>query len=226
MRSYLAALVTCSVLFAPPARAQEVEAPSAGQTSLGVGLRLGIAFPMGSVSGGGGPLGDYFSAAAPVGVDLGYFIDRSWFFGVYGQYGLARASNDTALLGACAQPGVACSGRALRVGVETWWRLGQPTQRIRAWAGVAVGYEWAMLRGEDATGSANLTLGGVELVPVQLGVDFSLGSLVTLGPYVALGLGRYSTVSVDSGSTSTSGDIQNASWHEWLHLGVKATLAP
>jgi len=226
MRSYLAALVTCSVLVASSARAQEAEGPSAGRATVGVGLRLGFALPMGDVSSGGGPLTDYFGSAVPVGLDLGYFLDRSWFIGAYGQYGLANTSNDTALLGACAQRGVSCSGRTLHAGLETWWLGGQPSDRARLWAGFAVGYEWATLRGEDITGSADLTLHGFELVPVQVGVDFSAGSLVTIGPYASIGLGKYSTVAVDSGSGSSSEDIRGTSWHAWVHLGVKATLAP
>jgi hypothetical protein len=62
---------------------------------------------------------------------------------------------------------------------------------------------------------------------VQLGGDYWLAPRFAVGPFMAFTFGRFSTVALDASSAgqsqSTSQDIEDEAWHEWLQLGLKGT---
>jgi len=74
--------------------------------------------------------------------------------------------------------------------------------------------------------SGTLDVSGWEFANLQLGIDFALGSVVKIGPWVSFSIGQYGTVGGSSGGTGLSGDITNKTIHEWIMGGVRLVVLP
>ncbi|HSP19177.1 MAG TPA: hypothetical protein VLQ79_06675, partial [Myxococcaceae bacterium] len=69
-------------------------------------------------------------------------------------------------------------------------------------------------------------LSGWEYGNLQVGVDFAVGSLVKLGPWVSFSVTQYSKISASDTTGSISTDIPNKTLHEWLMVGVRLVFLP
>jgi len=183
-------------------------------------LRVGIGVPFGAAyqSGAGSDqsLSEIDSFTIPIQLDLGVRLGGSWFLGGYFSYGFAGSNTTTS----CSTSGD-CSPSTLRVGGQVHWHpLGSAS--IDPWIGIGSGYE--KLSVSSSSGTA--TLSGWEFANLQLGVDFALGSLFRIGPWVSFSIGQYGSA---SGSTSGGGvtiDLQNKTIHQWLMGGVRLVILP
>lgn len=177
-------------------------------------LRLGYALPLGDVSDGS-KLSDGTSGQLPIWIDAGYLVTPNILVGVYGQYGIVFVKD--------CPSGASCSGHDIRLGVQGQYHI-SPQQSVDPWFGLGFGYE-IFGASQSANGqSADLTVKGFEFLNLQGGADFRVGSAFSIGPFVALSLGKYSTAKVTSPFGDVDGDIEKTAMHEWLTLGLKGTL--
>jgi len=151
-------------------------------------LRVGFGLPLGSAAGnasgtGEQKLSDWSSFTIPIQLDLGLRLGGSWFLGGYFSYGFG-GSVDSAV---CTN---GCTPSTLRFGGQVHWH---PLGNVATdpWIGLGSGYEELRVSASDGNGS----LSGWEFANLQLGLDFALGSVVKIGPWVSFSIGQYGTVS-------------------------------
>jgi hypothetical protein len=176
-----------------------------------VAVRLGIAPALGSAAADV-PVSDTVRFQVPV------QLDALWAFGPfavggYGSWGWAR-------VGGCDG---SCSGSVTRVGLQGTWTA-PPVRGAEPWAGVAAGYEWATERRALPPGDVTTGWRGFELLALQGGIDWRLRRNVAIGPFLLVGGGRYTDVTLDTGVDSASADLANKAVHVWVHLGVRLRL--
>ena len=204
---------------APPPPVAQQSASRAGSTFDGPGVdfgaRLGYAVPLGSIDSGD-KTSDTFSGAIPVILEVGYRFNANITVGALFQYGVAQVKDQNP----CGTNGVTCSGSIVRLGVEALYNFNLEGT-FTPWAGIGTGYEWMGVSAEQGSQSASVGAHGFEFVNLQAGGDFRLGPQFMLGPFAALSVGQYSTVTTDGGGMSSSTDIPNKAIHEWLQLGVR-----
>lgn len=118
--------------------------------------------------------------AMPLGADVGIRIDGRTFVGAFFQYGLFGSRRSAFCNGTC-------SSNTGEAGVEVLWHpLGN--SGMDPWLGLGTGYEWTTFADSpSASGSSS----GWEIICVQFGVDFALGSVMKLGPYASFSVTEY-----------------------------------
>ncbi len=192
-----AALVLAVVVVAMPSRADD--------SGVTLALRSGFNVPMGNISGDpGASLSDLTSGTVPIWIDAGYRFNKSILAGAYFQYGFSSLKNCTG----------SCSASNIRLGIEGIYNF-MPDAVFAPWAGLGIGYEVMNV----SVGSVDTSIKGFEFLNLQVGGDYRVSPMFSVGPFVALSLAKYSTIS----QGSISGDILNTSAHEWLQLGLKGT---
>jgi hypothetical protein len=178
-------------------------------------FRTGAAVPSAGV--GGTPtlyLSDLVSAGIPLWGAAAVRLDDHVSLGAFASYSVLFRKNCPA--------STSCSGHDVRAGIDLQVHpLGAAA--VDPWAGVGFGYEW--LTATDSGGGVTQQLGvrGFELASVEAGVDFALAPALGVGPFAALAFGQYDEASL-SGPVSASSPVANKTLHEWLMLGVRATL--
>jgi len=214
-----AAAATSPTAAAPAPVAASTE-PDPNATHFEASLRVGFGLPLGSAAGnasGGGEqkLSDWSSFTVPIQLDIGVRLGGSWFLGGYFSYGFG-GSVDSAI---CNN---GCTPSTLRIGGQVHWH---PLGNVATdpWIGLGSGYEELKVSASDGNGS----LTGWEFGNLQLGLDFALGSVVKIGPWVSFSIGQYGTVSAaGTGGGSASVPIPNKTIHEWLMGGVRLVILP
>jgi hypothetical protein len=161
--------------------------------------------PFGSVDGGDtGALSHYTSGAFPLVVDADVRLPGHFLVGVLFQYASLR---DPADCGNNCFP----SSSATRLGVTLGYRRELGT-RLRAQAGLGVGYEWLAVNGSE-----ELRWSGLELGRLETGADYLVAPRVALGPFVSFSLSRYT-----NGPLDVMGNANPPALHSWLLFGVRA----
>ena len=206
-----------------------------GPTGIELGLRTGYALPLGDASGGrtlttstgtttttttttGSSLSDGVSGQIPLWVDVGYRFTPNFYVGGFFQYGFAFIPNNAET--GCGQGGVSCSGHDVMFGVNAHYHV-MPDAPFDPWIGLGFGYETLTFNLSQAGQSADVSASGWQFVNFQVGGDYHVTPSFGVGPFVALSLGQYSSVSVSGGGSSTSNDIANKAMHEWLTFGLR-----
>jgi hypothetical protein len=224
-------LVSASLLFAVPARADDFyaeanptavtkQAPRDPNSGLQLGLRSGFGLPFGKLFGDANVRSD-LKGVIPIWVDAGYRFNPSIYVGAYGAfgYGLVNTSNNE-----CGSDGVSCSAYDVRLGVNAQYHF-RPKTSVDPWAGLGVGYEWLHSKGSGPGGSVSQTLDGFELFGLQIGADFEVDATFKLGPFVGYSVGTFGhgTKSQKNALVDASADagISNTATHEWLTLGLR-----
>ncbi len=198
--------------------------PAGDRGAIQVGLRFGYGVPFGKTGRTATDLVDNdlsssISGQIPIGFDAGYLITPHVYVGLLFQYGfgLVGSAGDRF----CNQSGVTCSASDTTLGIGAHFHL-NPTASFDPWIGLGVGYEWFDLSTSFAGQSGSLTESGLEYVNVQLGGDIGVAPNLAVGPFVSFSAGQYGSVSQDNVATgSTSRDIVDKSFHEWLLFGVR-----
>jgi len=203
MRTPLAAAVILAALaVGRTARAEPV-----------VGLRVAIAPAVGSAAGDV-PVSDALSLQVPVQLDA-LWRTGPFAAGVYGSWGIARD-------GACG--GGSCSASVSRLGIQATWSFA-PISGAEPWAGIGTGYEWAGASWKRSGTSVDTRWRGLELAEAQGGVDWRLGRRLAVGPYLLVGVGRYSSYTVETAFESATAEIAQKAVHAWIHVGVRGRLS-
>jgi hypothetical protein len=209
--SRAAALAVC--LGVAPAGGEEL------RTSFEAGVRVGLAFPLGDIAQDAA-LVDSIAWSVPLQIDAGARIGPA-FVGGYFSYAFGKAGSK--LDGLASK-----SASDVRVGFEVLWHFA-PGASVDPWAGLGIGYEWLNFSAPVGTSTVSVSVRGFEFVNAQAGLDFTLGSLFRIGPYVLANLGQYATGSGDitgasGGTVSGTSDIQNKRLHSWLSMGLRVAL--
>lgn len=214
MRKLVALISIMAAAAAVPAQADD-----SGFTTA---LRLGYGIPMGDAVKDG-KLSDGLNGMIPFWLDAGYRVDKSVFFGAYFQYGIGLVNKSNALGGVCDQGGASCSSYDLRFGLEGIYKF-SPDSSFAPWIGLGIGYEMTHIQIDFGGQTAKLDLRGFEFVNLQLGGDFKVSPMFSVGPYVALSIAQYSNEKLEiPGQPTVDGSIADKGIHEWLQLGLKGT---
>jgi hypothetical protein len=198
-------------------------APLASQAQVQLGLRLGYAPAMGDAAEDA-KMSDAVKAQIPLQLDAAYKVTRDIAVGGYFAYGFGQTGD---LFGVCGLPGVDCSARILRVGVQGLYTFNQVQAPLVPWAGVGFGYEVGSLEAKsDLLGKATFTYGGFELLNLQVGGDYRVNERFAVGPYLQLSIAQYSNAKIEddtiTGSIGDSdGDIDEKAMHQWFGFGIR-----
>jgi opacity protein-like surface antigen len=179
-----------------------------------LGLRIGFGYPVGNEGAVAGSsntsLHNDISGMIPVWIDAGFRANPNVYVGAFFQYGFAFVNNDQNP--DCAQSGVSCSAKDLRLGVNVHYHF-SPGQSFDPWVGVGAGYEWLTLDASVGSTSLSQTAGGFEFGNLQLGGDFAVAPNFGIGPFFAVTLAEYNHLS--------DADLGTKSIHGWLMGGVR-----
>jgi hypothetical protein len=203
-----------------PAPAAASSEPDPNATHFEASLRVGFGLPLGTAAGnasgsGEQKLSDWASFTVPIQLDVGVRLGGSWFLGGYFSYGFGGSVDSSV----CSS---GCTPSTLRFGGQVHWH---PLGNVGTdpWIGLGSGYEELKISASDGNGS----LSGWEFANLQLGLDFAVGSVVKIGPWVSFSIGQYGTVSAaGTGGGSASVPIANKTIHEWLMGGVRLVILP
>lgn len=202
------------------AAALALPAQAGAQVSLGV--RLGWAAAMGDAEKDG-KLSDGVKSQVPIQLDALYAVTKDIAVGAYFSYGFGQIGDefDRAV---CGVPGVDCSARDYRLGVQGLYTFRQLGPTFVPWAGIGFGYEWGSLEAKADVGKATFSSRGFELLNLQVGGDWAAGERFAIGPFVSLSIAQYSKQKVENTvdpSQNFDGSIPDKAVHEWLQLGVR-----
>ncbi|HKQ70201.1 MAG TPA: hypothetical protein VJT73_12720 [Polyangiaceae bacterium] len=196
-------------------------APESPARGVSVGLRVGYAFPIGSLATNDS-LGSNFGGMLPLWLDAGYRVSEQVYLGGYFQYGFAFVSSEV-----CPTP-LGCSASDLRFGVDAHWHfrsLVDPAKALGAfdpWVGLGAGYEIATTRLSLAGTTGHQTNSGFEFGNLQMGGDYLGLGPVRLGGFAALTLARYTQQSNSTPGGSLDSAIREPANHLWFMLGVRS----
>jgi hypothetical protein len=190
--------------------------PAAARAGVTLGARLGWAIPGGDITEGI-KLSDQIDGQVPLWLDLGWSFDQRLALGVYFRY--AANVRDSDAIGSCDFWDADCGGYGLGAGAQLTWRL---SPNAGPWIGAFGGFEALSFEARLRPGDnlADQAFRGWE-VGGQGGIDFALGP-VLLGPYVAVGVGRFTVVDLDLGDIGGPvADIRDEANHTWINLGLR-----
>jgi outer membrane protein W len=209
-----AALLATSLCLAPAAA-------TAQDSGFSLGVRAAYAVPFGTATDGTS-LNDLAAGAVPLQVDADYRLSREWLIGVSFAYGPVRIADE-------AKRSLEAAGLS-DVGGHRQQVLSLQVARhfnsdgsFRPWVGLSGGYEWTRFAGGKLPSGMETEIGMAGPTGAfMIGGDFAVSPRVTVGPYVAVDLGRYgrNLVWVEDGDT-TSTSIDDKAVHQWLRAGVK-----
>ena len=219
MRSSMRIVLAVLLLAARGAAAADTEPAASG---FEVALRSGVMFPAGDALKDV-KLSDYSNLGFPIWGDFGYRFGGKFFVGATALYAFGTLGDQ--YKSQCSAAGVSCSNSALRLGAEAHFHpLGRAP--IDPWVGLGFGFEWITTKLTSGTDSATVTLQGWDFLQVEGGVDFALGSMFRLGPFVAFTLGQDDKISLSSGGQSVSQDITDKALHYFFTVGARLTIVP
>ena len=198
-------------------------APAAARAEVPVelGARVGFAAAFGDAAGQVRMKEATIASQVPLELDASVRLRSELTAGLYGSYGPGQVSG-AALSGACALPGVSCSGHAWRAGVQARWVFSAVRPPMVPWVGASVGWEWAAVEGRDVAGSSRVDLSGLDAA-LQAGGALRVGERLAVGPYLQLGVGRYLRADARGGAAPSSGALAARAFHGWFGVGVAAT---
>lgn len=189
----------------PPPRRRAVVVDDDGSTGFAFGVRGAWAFPGGDLNATD-TLGNEVAGQLPIWLEAGWRFTKNIYAGAYFQWGIGFNSN--------CNTGADCGTHGFRYGIEGIYNVA-PDSAIQPWVGLGVGYETMNVTFNGADSSYK----GWELVNIQLGADLAASKQFSIGPFASYSLfGKYSSQT----SSGYSNDI--SAGHNWLQLGVKATV--
>lgn len=208
-------LIPLLVLLA--AAAARADAPD--ESGVILGIRAGYGLPFGHIEQDAEAVREVTDAKYPVWLELGYRFNRRLQGVLYSELAPTRVASEVCVAGGC-------EAWHLRFGAAVQLHLA-PDARFDPWIGAGLGIEW--LRAEiDAPGATpvrrELTWAGLELPLAELGVDVRVAPRVSLGPYVSVSFGRFTSRSERPvGGSAARDPIDHRDAHGWAQAGLKVT---
>lgn len=201
----------------PPGYAAQAAPSGPNLTGFTFAVGLGYGVPFGDIlkvsassssssAGTTVKMSDAFTGQIPFSLSAGFRATPMVSFGLAFQYAPVLTTN-------CSS-GETCSASDTSFGGE--FRLHfAPQESFSPWLAADIGYEWL---GISESGSSDLTLSGW-LFGVQVGGDIRVTPFMTLGPFVGLRVGTYSSGSSSGRSADIPDDMQAT--HGWVLFGVR-----
>jgi hypothetical protein len=155
-----------------------------GQMGVDLGVRAGYAVPAGEVAAGFAA-SDFIAGQVPLWLDVGGRIERHLVIGGYFSWGVGIAGDR--ISSGCDSTGSSCTLRDLRYGAQVSWHV-SPGERSDFWFGLGLGLESLGLETQASSGfdaHESLSLVGLELPRLELGVDVPLSKYFVAGPFFA-----------------------------------------
>lgn len=206
-----------ALLLSARAHAQETvvvddDAPQA-RHGFQMAMRTGYSLPFGNV-GNGTKLSSIDGDEVPFLLDLGAKFNDYVFLGGYFGFAVGGCGNSTAN---------SCVGLGLRFGPEIVVSL-VPDGRVDPWLGYGLGMEL----GGNGSNSGNDAVDtfGWEFAHFMGGVDFRVSRGFGVGPFVDLGLGEYTALSVTLNNQQSDVPILEHGVHGWMTLGARFVIFP
>jgi hypothetical protein len=204
-------------LGATPTTAEELPTRFEAAVRTGLGIPIGNAVGETTRSPQGTALSDLVAWTVPIELEVGARVGPA-FVGGYVSYGFGKA-------GSALDTGTGRSASNVRFGFEMLWHLA-PDKTVDPWVGLGVGYEWLNLSVSGTGGTIYGSARGFEWVNLQLGIDFMLGRIFRLGPFVRARVAQYDTGSlglINSQGTDVGGtsDITSKTVHTWIDVGLR-----
>ena len=199
------------------------EAGVASAQGLELGVRTGYGIPLGKVADDAtGDMNEVVDGVIPIWLDLGQRVSPDLMVGVYGMY--AFGVLDGELRDNCDKQSADCSAHDIRAGIELHYHL-LPDQTVDPWIGMGADWEWFNLSVSQAGDDYSATATGPNLT-LQLGLDVKpSGSIVAFGPFASFSFGEFIDRSCSGPGLSCSSP-DDKSMHNWLMVGVRATVQP
>lgn len=198
-------------------------APTAAAAQLGVGLRVGWAAASGDAAEGE-TLSDGFESQVPIQLDALYAVTRDFAVGGYFSWGFGRIGDELDR-DLCSIPGVDCSARSIRLGVQGVYTANALGTAFVPWAGLGFGWEWARFEAErSGFGRAEISYDGIELLYLSAGGDYRVSDRFAFGPFFSLSVVEFRHQRVESTAAPSENldrEIPDKALHEWLQLGVR-----
>lgn len=199
--------------YPPPPGYEARETPSgANLTGFTFAVGVGYGVPFGDVlktaSGATAKMSDGLTGETPFSISAGFRAAPMVSFGLAFQYAPILTNSCPA--------GKTCTASDTAVAGELRLHF-VPEQSFSPWIAGEVGYEWL---GVSSTGSSDATIAGWQF-GVQAGGDVRVSPFMTLGPFVGLRVGTYSSVS-SGGRSADVPDDQQAT-HGWVLFGLRGT---
>jgi hypothetical protein len=221
--------VTADVTADTATTSSSTSEPAYGRKGIGIeaAASFGFAVPSGNFVEGQ-PFRESFDGHVPLRIDLGYRITSSLVVGVYGVYGPTFLGTLNPLTCGGRNKGntaeaVGCSATVMRAGLQVSYHF-TPHELVDPWAGVGIGVESIAVTEPDT--SRKLTAKGMEIFNASLGLDVHLATNTTVGPFMQVALGKYTTTTYECGSVANCTPVDNQkpaapSGHQWYTGGVR-----
>lgn len=201
-----------------------------------LGLRTGYGLPLGryaEVRNFAGfrdddvnALSDDTYGVIPIWLDAGYWLTSHLYLGAYFAFGLVlpKVAASTDPLGGGCPEDFDCAATGVRAGIQAEYAFG-PYAGVRPWLGLGLGYEWVSteIKGRTLDLQLESLHHGPELLQLSGGADLGVSRSFDLGPFVTLSALQYTSCTLDFGGEQPC-EIEEASWHGWILLGVRGTL--
>jgi hypothetical protein len=165
------------------------------------------------------PLSDTITGQIPIWADLGYRMNKNWYFGLYGSYGIGLVPTNV-----CQNNSTSCTLGDARFGGDVHFHF-LPKNTVDPWLGLGFGYEVLGLTASAGSNSLHENLGGFEFVNLQAGADYKVNRGFGIGPTIMGSLAQYSNADVDltilGKTASQSTSAFNKTFHGWLAFGLR-----
>jgi hypothetical protein len=209
------ALLGGAILLATSASAAEPEQPEASGSGgqprpFGprVGLRSGVAIPIGTVFTSSGAMDETMSGYVPLRLDIGYRLASRFYVGVNAQYAV--------IVPRACPSGASCTGGDMRVGMTAAFHL-LPRRLVDPWIGLGMGFEWMNVSRTVDGATVDVNARGLELFDAELGVDLRPIGPLRIGPVLSTSIGRYTRIAVNGTQTTDF----TPSLHSWVMVGFR-----
>jgi hypothetical protein len=187
--------------------------PTASFAQFQVGARLGFA-PVGGDEAKGSPMSDGIKSQIPIQLDAMYRVNKDLAAGMYFSYGIGQLASDFCTDGA------SCSANVIRVGVQGTYAFNDVKAPLVPWVGAGIGWERLGLSAEAGGQKIEGNDTGVEL-NLQVGGDYKVNDQFSVGPYLMVSFGQYTSAEIKTPAGTVSGSISDTAMHEWFGFGVR-----
>ncbi|HEU4535246.1 MAG TPA: autotransporter outer membrane beta-barrel domain-containing protein, partial [Polyangiaceae bacterium] len=183
-----------------------------------VGVSLGGTGAAGSLNGTH-TMRSEIEGGAVLGLDLQFNLNRHFTLGAYTDFGALERRDG------CFGGGE-CSDSLFRLGISGRYHL-NPGRGIDPWVSVGTGVTTLSFQNRPYDGSEqNVTYMGFDLLNLQVGADFALGRVFSLGPFIGLSNGVYTAVASEnkdewSGRSRDNERLSTPTLHTWTTFGVR-----
>ena len=199
--------------------------PPAARVGFQLGLRTGLAVPLGKADGApNGEMANLFSAQVPLLVEIGGKVIPQLFVGGY--LGLAFGGTAGDLQRTCVSSHATCFAAGARLGAEAQFHI-LPAARANPWIGYGIGYESVAVGFSEGSRTGSVSYNGFEFAHFMGGVDFRFSRVFGLGTFASFSIGQYRRSHYElSGDPVIEGDIPEKAIHEWFTVGLRTVFFP